>query len=194
MRLQAGAPAGYLGADDIIETAAPEVMRLSTRLRAAQPDDERFARAAFEWVRDRITHSLDARDHRLTLTATQVLAEGTGLCFAKSHLLVALLRSQGVPAGLCYQRLRDGDSFVLHGLVAVRLGGGWHRLDPRGNRAGLETEFSLVAERLAFTVDTGAGEVDYAEVYPCPAPVVVRALRGGGSAVALCDGGLPTSL
>ncbi|WP_338430147.1 transglutaminase domain-containing protein [Synechococcus elongatus] len=29
----------------------------------------------------------------------------TGYCYAKSHLLVALLRACSIPAGFCYQRL-----------------------------------------------------------------------------------------
>jgi transglutaminase-like putative cysteine protease len=80
-------------------------------------------------------HSLDAGDPRVTVTAAQILIEGVGLCYAKSHLLIALLRSRGIPAGLCYQRLTDGDSgHMVHGLVAVHLDGGWHRQDPRGNK------------------------------------------------------------
>jgi len=39
----------------------------------------------------------------VTCSASEVLREGTGICFAKSHLLAALLRAVGIPAGLCYQ-------------------------------------------------------------------------------------------
>lgn len=28
-----------------------------------------------------------------------------GICFAKSHLLAALLRCKSIPAGFCYQKL-----------------------------------------------------------------------------------------
>lgn len=56
--------------------------------------------------------------------ASEVLLEGTGFCYAKCQLLVAMLRANGIPAGFCYQRLmRDdtGTTFVLHGLAAVHL-------------------------------------------------------------------------
>jgi hypothetical protein len=48
-----------------------------------------------------------------------------------------------VPAGLCYQRLGDGDGHVLHGLVAVHLDGRWHRIDARGNNAHVDARFTL---------------------------------------------------
>ena len=62
-----------------------------------------FTRAAFEWVRDSIGHSYDVSDPRITLSATEVLEHRVGLCYAKSHLLAALLRAEGIPTGLCYQ-------------------------------------------------------------------------------------------
>lgn len=67
--------------------------------------------------------------------ASDVLAAGTGLCYAKSHPAMALLRSD-VPLVLCYQLLRDEDQLVLHGLVAAHLDGAWRRLDVRSNLPG----------------------------------------------------------
>ncbi|MDP9827268.1 transglutaminase-like domain-containing protein [Kineosporia succinea] len=168
--------------------------QLAADLREKHPDDESFARAAFEWVRDEIRHSIDARDPRITLTASEVLAEGVGFCYAKSHLLVALLRAQGVPAGFCYQRLTDdGDAFVLHGLISVYLKDGWHRQDPRGNKPGVDARFSLGAERLAFAVGA-PGEIDYPGVHAEPAAAVVSALSGATDALVLANGHLPAAL
>lgn len=192
-RLLASPPGDYLGGDGVVQTDAPAVTAVAQQVRRGR-DDVAFARHAFLWVRDEIAHSYDAADPRVTVTATEVLAERVGLCFAKSHLLVALLRAGGLPAGLCYQRLAVGDSHVVHGLVAVHLDGGWHRLDPRGNKPGIDASFSLTEERLAFTVDTSAGEVDYPRVHRAPAGVVLTALRSGADALALCDGGLPSEI
>lgn len=194
MKLQAGEPSAYLGADEVIESTAPSVVELASRLRSDHPDDIEFARAAYEWVRDRVQHSVDVGDPRVTLTPTQVLAEGVGLCFAKSHLLVALLRSQGVPAGLCYQRLADEGVHVLHGLVAVYLSGSWHRLDPRGNNERVWAEFCLEAERLAWTPVPELGEIDYPAVLVSPPAVVVATLRNATDALELCRSGLPAEL
>jgi transglutaminase-like putative cysteine protease len=188
-------PSAYLAADDVVQSGHPEIVRLATELRAGSQDDTVFAKAAYEWVRDQVTHSADAQDPLVTLTATEVLAARTGLCYAKAHLLAALLRAQGIPAGLCYQRLADGaGAHVLHGLVAVHLDGRWHRIDPRGNNADIDARFTLYRERLAYVADPAAGEVDYPDVLARPAPAVLAALRGSDDALELCRAGLPASL
>lgn len=60
---------------------------------------------AFRFVRDEVLHSWDIQSKRVTCDASDVLAAKEGICYAKSHLLAALLRSQDIPAGFCYQRL-----------------------------------------------------------------------------------------
>lgn len=194
MQLVAMDPAEYLAADEVIESTAPAVVQLASQLRSAHSNDIDFARAAFEWVRDNIAHSVDAEDSRVTLTATEVLHEGVGLCFAKSHLLTAVLRAQGIPAGLCYQRLADDDSHIVHGLIAAHLNGEWHRQDPRGNKNGVDAQFSLTTEQLAWPVDPEQGEIDYPHVHTSPARVVIECLQGASDALALRWGGLPSAI
>ena len=99
-----------------------------------------------------------------------------GWCFAKSHLLAALLRANGIPAGLCYQRLRreDGDGFTLHGLNAVYLPEiGWYRIDARGNKPGVAAQFCPPEEVLAWPVQSD-GEIDLPEIWPDPVAVIER--------------------
>ena len=188
-------PAAYLGTDDVIQRDDPDIVRLAKELRSGAPDDVAFTKAAYEWVRDQVTHSVDAQDPRVTVTATEVLAARTGLCYVKSHLLAALLRAEGIPTGLCYQRLADGaGSHVLHGLVAVYLDGRWHRLDPRGNNENVDAQFTLNGEQVAFIADPAAGEVDYPDVLVRPAPTVLAALRSSDDVLELCRSGLPASL
>ena len=196
MELVAQDPERYVGADDVIDCTARSVVALAVELRASHLGEVDYARAAFEWVRDRIAHSVDVSDPRVTIKASDVLREGVGLCFSKSHLLVALLRAQGVPAGLCYQSLQgdQADERMLHGLAAAYLDGGWHRLDPRGNKPGIEAELSLGDERLAWSADPSRGEIDYPTIFVVPAAEVVAALRGSDDALALCADGLPSEL
>ena len=138
MELVAGNPADYLAADDIVNHDDPSIRDLAQQLRASHPRDVDLARAAFEYVRDEVTHSWDAQDPRGTLRASDALEQGTGLCYAKAHLLASLLRAEGIPTGLCYQLLTDDETtFMLHGLVAIHLEGSWHRQDPRGTRLAL---------------------------------------------------------
>ena len=190
--LTAGPPSAYLGADEILQSRHSAIVVLAQELRQRNADDSDFAHAAFEWVRDEVAHSFDVEDPRVTLTATEVLEQRVGLCCAKSHLLVALLRNQRIPAGLCYQRLGSpAEGYFVHGLVAVHLKGEWHRQDPRGNKPGVDAQFSLGAERLAWAVDEGRGERDYPVVYESAATEVVDALRAADN-VLICA--LPAEL
>jgi transglutaminase-like putative cysteine protease len=133
-------------------------------------------------VRDEVRHSHDYGLNPVTCRASDVLRHRTGYCYAKSHLLAALLRANGIPAGLCYQRLSlgedgEGNRFCLHGLNAVLLpDAGWYRIDPRGNRPGIDAQFTPPVERLAFAARS-PGEADLTRVYPDPLPVVIEALQ-----------------
>lgn len=149
-----------------------------------------IAQRCFEWVRDEIKHSRDYRLQPVTCAASEVLRIGSGYCYAKSHLLAALLRANGIPAGLCYQRLTiDGKAapFCLHGLNAVFLPvHGWYRIDPRGNRADVDAQFAPPVERLAFPI-TVPGEADLPEIFADPLSVVVEALGSIATADALWE-------
>ena len=195
MKFQALAPANYLAGDEVVDLFPPSIKALASSLRAEHGDDVSFARAAFEYARDGVRHSWDVQDPRVTLSASETLRAGVGLCFAKAHLLAALLRSEGIPTALCYQRLSDdGSSYYVHGLVAIHLQGNWHRQDPRGNKPGVDAQFSLTTEQLAWPVATELGEHDYPQLLVSPYPDVVESLRGATDALALCRRGLPSHL
>ncbi|MFJ2746159.1 transglutaminase domain-containing protein [Streptomyces sp. NPDC087440] len=121
----------------------------------------------------------DSGDLRVTWRASDVLEQGTGICHAKAHALTALLRAEDIPTALCYQRLEydEGQGHCVHGLIAVRFNGAWHRQDVRGNKEGVDAQFSLDGERLAWVPQEGRGEVDYPGLYAAPHPDVVRALQ-----------------
>jgi transglutaminase-like putative cysteine protease len=170
----------YLQSTEIIDWMHPKALKKAHSLCAGVQDTEEKAKLCFNWVRDEIRHSCDYQLSPVTCSASEVLSEGTGYCFAKSHLLVALLRANSIPAGLCYQRLsRDdnGPPFTLHGLVAVHLPRhGWYRIDPRGNRPDIDARFTPPFERIAFSPRLG-GEADLPEIWPDPLPIVIQALR-----------------
>ena len=120
-------------------------------------------KTAFHFVRDHLSHSWDIQCERVTLTASEVLKYREGICYAKSNLLASLLRAQGIPAGFCYQRLIIFDT-PDKGYSLLALNGSyiksidkWIRLDARGNKLGVQSEFSTEEEKLGFTVD---GEFD----------------------------------
>lgn len=161
----------YLEDTITIDWQTPSVMACARRLlsadagggaRSAEGEAAARVERLFRFVRDEIAHSFDldpaaaeqlaARPAEgfppsfvrrgIACRASETLALGHGLCFAKSHLLAALLRFAGHPTGFCYVRLVDDEKpgrFVLHGFVAVHWQAteSWILLDPRGNRGRL---------------------------------------------------------
>lgn len=153
--LQSTAMNEFLKSTSAIDWQHPAVLAQAHELaQGCAGDDEAITRNCFHWVRDEIRHSRDFHIPTVTYSASQVLQHCTGYCYAKSHLLAALLRANGIPAALCYQRLQVSDTdlrFTLHGLNAVHLRQhGWYRLDARGNKPGVDAAFNPPVEQLAF--------------------------------------------
>lgn len=170
----------FLQPTPVIDCDNPAIVATVAELTAAASNDEQAARRLFLWVRDEVRHSSDCQIPTVTCTASQVLQHRVGFCFAKSHLLAALLRARRIPAALCYQRLLlndDNHTFCLHGMVSVFLQQhGWYRIDPRGNKPGIESDFCPPVERLAFT-PTRPGEMDVPGRFPDALPSVISTLQ-----------------
>jgi len=179
----------YLQSSEFIDWETPSVKNKAQELADGLSNAEAIAQQCFEFVRDNIKHSLDFKLNPVTCKASDVLKHGTGYCYAKSHLLAALLRANGIPAGLCYQRLTitDVPPFCLHGLNAVYLEQfGWYRIDGRGNKQGITAEFCPPMEKLAYPIVT-KGEADLPEIWVDPLPIVIDALTQGKTYQAVAD-------
>lgn len=189
----------YLKADDVIDYENKTIAHLADTLFQKADNELAYIKAAYEYVRDYISHSADAGEDIVTYTASEVLSAGHGICFAKSHLLAALLRCKSIPAGFCYQKLILDDEaapvLIYHGLNGVYLRdyAKWIRLDARGNKVGVDAQFSVDTEQLAFPIRPEMGEVDGFVVYPDPDATVMEKLRGCKTRMQLWDD-LPTEL
>ena len=175
----------YLEDTITIDWQTPLVMEQARALLAGRDTPEDRVRALFGFVRDEIRHSLDVGTvdtARTTCRASEVLGERTGLCYAKSHLLAAMLRFAGHPAGFCYMRLADSESpgrFTLHGFNGVYWAAGerWIFLDAGGNRAGQGAECRFEAPfSLAHAPDATAGEGFLPAIYKRPARRIIDLL------------------
>jgi transglutaminase-like putative cysteine protease len=173
----------YLAADAVIDWYNPLIQHKAAELTRSLTSDIDKARILYEWVRDVIPHSNDAGLDVVTCAASEVLQHGTGICFAKSHLLAALLRAVAIPAGFCYQVLRldppvDNEP-VLHGFNAIYLASldKWIRVDARGNSGTINAQFSVDREQLAFAMDAEADEFIYDTIFAAPVESVVARLR-----------------
>ena len=164
----------YLTVTEVVDWQHPNLLQLARKLSTGEPNTT--AKACFEWVRDNIFHSSDDRLNPITCKASEVLQHKTGYCYAKSHLLAALLRANAIPTGFCYQRLSvfdNGAPFCLHGFNAVYLANyGWYRLDARGNKPGVDAQFTPPLERLAYGISF-AEEIDCRHIFADPLPQVV---------------------
>lgn len=189
----------YLAADSVINYENEDIKKLSDALFEKVDDELDYIRVSYEFVRDQISHSADVGENLITCSASEVLKAGHGICFAKSHLLAALLRCKSIPAGLCYQKIILDDEtapvLVYHGFVGVYIKelGKWMRLDARGNKEGVNAQFSIETEQLAFSIRPELGEVDDYVVYPNPDAKVLERLQKCSTRTQLWEE-LPTEL
>ena len=174
----------YLESTNIVDFAeTPEILHLANDIAVQSKDEISLIKAAFEYVRDNINHSADIQGKTVTCKASEVLHAKEGICYAKAHLLAAILRTNHVPTGLCYQRIILDDAsapyLVLHGFNAVYVKSikKWIRLDARGNKTGVNAQFSLEKEQLAFPVRACMGEEDIPIIFAYPDTNIVNALE-----------------
>ncbi len=192
----------YLEASAEVDYHEPGVVGLAARLKAQAVDGVDYARRVFEFVRDEVSHSWDLQSSRVTCRASDVLEHREGICYAKSNLVAALLRAQEIPAGFCYQRLTLGDTpdtgYCIHALNAVYIASldRWIRVDARGNKEGIDAQFSLDVdeEKLAFPIRPEYDERDYGVIYAKPNAKTIETLRSHSDCVVMYRNGLPADL
>lgn len=170
----------YLRTSEVIDWQYPEIVELAKQIASGHETSMTIAEACFQWVRDEIRHSSDYQMNPVTCRASDVLKYKTGYCYAKSHLLAALLRANQIPAGFCYQRLSIDDKgapYSLHGFNAIYLPEiGWYRVDARGNKEGVDAQFSPPQEQLAFKIQFPE-EADFYAILSEPLQIIVEALQ-----------------
>jgi len=189
----------YLKEDSVIDYGNEIITQLADTLFREADGEVVYIKKAYEFVRDNVSHSADINEDVLTCSASEVLKAGHGICFAKSHLLATLLRCKSIPTGFCYQKLILDDEtapvLIYHGLNGVYINEykRWIRLDARGNKAGVNAQFSLDEEYLAFPIRTEKGEEDGFTIYPNPDTKVLERLKNYNTRTELWDD-LPTEL
>lgn len=190
----------YLEETEVIDFSHPTIGDLSDGLFSRSSNEVDFIKNAYEFVRDQIAHSWDIQSNRITCSASEVLFYKEGICYAKSNLLSALLRSKGIPTGFWYQRLTIGDTpdtgYCIHALNAAYINsiGRWVRFDARGNKPGIAAEFSLTEEKLAFPIRQQYNEIDYLEIYKQPNSKTIQVLKQNTNAIHMYLNGLPSEL
>lgn len=190
----------YLIESDVIDYSHPLIKEKVSELISSQMSESDIVRVLFNYVRDSIAHSWDIQSKRVTCKASEVLTYEEGICYAKSNLFAAMLRSLDIPTGFCYQRLTLFDTpdkgYCIHALNGVFMKdlNRWIRLDVRGNKPGIQSEFSLDEEQLAFRINEEYSEIDYPIIYAAPNAKTIHTLETSKNALNMYKNHLPDFL
>nr|WP_144923978.1 transglutaminase family protein [Paenibacillus bovis] len=190
----------YLKELDVVDYSHTLIQETVNKLFINEMSEIEKVKVAFEFVRDKVSHSWDIQSKRVTCKASDVLYYREGICYAKSNLFAALLRAVNIPTGFCYQRLMIFDTpeegYSLHTLngVYIRSLNRWIRLDARGNKPGVQAEFSLNEEILAFQIREEFDEKDYPIIYTSPNQKTIVALEANTDALEMYVNHLPDVL
>lgn len=170
----------FLRSTLIVNWDHPEVLALANYLAKGSDHPVELIRRSFNWVRDQIEHSWEYQKESVVLKASDALRNKHGCCFAKSHLLAALLRANGIPAGFSYQRVANewgATPYRLHGINAVYLAHhGWLRIDARGSKeCNIQMAFDPPSECLTYPKND-----ELLGIWPNPLDCVVETLINAG--------------
>ena len=159
---------GFLEETETIDYNEPIIQEKVNELKQISRSQQDYIKNAYRFVRDNIPHSWDIRSEIVSRRASEVLINGTGICWTKSCLLAALLRANGIPSGISYQYLTRADEdesegYIIHALNTAFISelNKWIRLDARGNKENVHADFSLEEGKLAFPVRSQLHEIDY---------------------------------
>lgn len=163
--------------------STPYIQNRIKEIEAKAETDFDKAKMAFEIARDEVLHNFDTKDPIVTISAEEALQNKAGICFAKAHTFATLTRGMGIPTGFCYQRvlrkpMDTSSGYALHGLNAVYLKEkGWFRVDSRGNKPGIDSQFNAEQEQLAYVIHEDLGEIDYPNVFIKPLDSVIESMK-----------------
>lgn len=170
----------YLRPTEFIDFEDKNVAEVARSIKSSASGGRDLVKCTFEYVRDQVPHSYDAGLRAPAAKASEVLQAGGSICWGKANLLAALLRANGIPSGISYQVLTKGETpdsgYMVHALNTVYVDdeAGWVRVDARGNKEGVDAQFSLDGERLAFAVRPECGERDFKDNHADADPDLMR--------------------
>jgi len=123
--------AAYLGESELVKFSAG----ISGKAAELASSSELESAVSFsEWVHNNV-HYEGAGYGSTSLDSATVFELREGTCDEFSHLLIALLRSQGIPAKFVAGFVYSGEEWVAHAWVEAAVGGKWVPLDPTFNEA-----------------------------------------------------------
>ncbi len=104
------------------------------------------------WVHNNVVYDLAYQDS--ILSSQQVFDIRRGVCNEYSHLLLAMLRSEGIPARFAAGFVYSGEIWAPHAWVEATINGKWYSFDPTYNEGIL-----LDSTHLKFASGVDQGDV-----------------------------------
>ena len=89
----------YLRADSEVDWHHPAIQAKANALFIGCDNEIEAVSRVFDFICNSVDHSADIKSHRVRRIASEVLHYGEGICYAKTMLLAALLRHNGIPCG-----------------------------------------------------------------------------------------------
>ena len=194
--IQRNADEAYLQYDKYVDFDNPAVADKAAELTINCKSTYEKIENIYHFVRDEIMHTIDANDSVVTVSASEVLELKTGVSYSKANLLCALMRSQGIYTGFCYQRIKlfsHSDKLQLHALNAVYEPDlrKWIRLDARGNNYNFNAEFTLTERQLGYQIRPELGEFEFNDLIAVPLPSTMACLENSTNAIKMYYNDLP---
>lgn len=170
---------GFLRFTPVINWTHPLVAQTASELALRQRNPALIASNFCRFVRTTIRHSFEQQLSPTVYRASDVLEQRHGICHAQCILLVALLRTTGIPAGFSYCRVpadATPTGFCLHGLTAIHLPDrGWQHVDLDKDASDVTSPTALPLRALtvaAPVAPTGMNSFPH----PDPLPHVIASL------------------
>ena len=181
----------FLEATKYVDYHEEVIQQMVRKLFSDGMSDLEKTRAAYEFVRDEIPHSFDCNATIIVAKASDVLRYQNGICDAKANLLAALLRSQNIPTGFCYEHITlvadDSLGYCVHAYNAAYLDGRWIKLDARGNKEGINSQFSMGEPMLSYPPRAEYDEYFFRWIYANPHQKTMDMLEAADSIQYIMD-------
>jgi hypothetical protein len=194
--IQRNKDAAYLQHDKYVDFDNPMVADKAMELTKSCKSVYEKIQAVYYFVRDDIAHTWDAKDSVITISASDVLENKTGVSYSKANLLAALMRANGIYTGFCYQRIKrfsHDDKLAIHALNAVYEPDlrRWIRLDARGNNYEFNADFSLNESQLGYPIRPELGEFEFEDLIAVPLPSTMAVLERSTNAIKMYYNDMP---
>ena len=169
----------YLVESAYVNYNNPNVQREISSLLTNCKSSTEYLTKAFLFVRDHISHSVDKAEKTIiSRSASDALKNKHGLCFAKAHLLCALLRAVKIPCALSYQTIISPSIRFIHGLCAYLDTNthSWVHIDPVNKNDKFEA-FKAGHEWLYYRPSKKLTIINHPELYTDTHPAIKHYLE-----------------